>query len=763
MVLCNGAHIVFCPASHGGQTSETIKVTIGWVRAFRTRPAAFCCKELNLPHAVGSGAEVLKMKKPDFKNMWKATKKKSLHLRKSSLWMGAFLVVFLIVLSCGVLFAGESEPENPIGDKSDSFDTASVIMNCESDEDDKVYVPVPVATEPDQSTESEQSSSGVNGQEEQQQDPKEEDPQQEEQQTPPEQAPQEEKITKPAASARSDKNNNAAPNGGGGTSGGTDPSGEKADKVYFTTTIKDGETVTEKALSFQVKHKYDELKPTKFTVSVNGTEVPQNSLTSCKVELIEGENTIRVAVTYLDSTGKVVATPYKDYKVILNTKDLVIDTDLQDGASVTEELFSFNATASYKDTAATLTVQLNGSTVKSKGNGKYQVRLKADKNTFTLVAKGGDLSKTEIYTVTYKNSGEFSIKTDIDDSKPVIGEAYSFNAWLQNASSNASLQVTVNNKTVRGKNGFYSVTLKFGSNKIILNARDGEKPAKLEYDIKMERKEASREEQFPDGDRSPKIKKIDITDGMETNSSTMNMTVHAVDYKGNNLNANNMLVYINDSPVINPWLNGGAQTFRMNFTSGKNLVVVKLEDSEGHQAYYEYNVTYTPITGPVGNALVSVEATTVGLGYIIPPTSVPFYDDEPASYVVDRLLKESGITYDYGGSFDNGFYLQRIYKQGLMANFSIPEKLRQYIDDYGVFLEENKYELDSLGEKDFIPSGSGWMVAVDGLYTGYGFSDMRLKNGSVVKVRFTLYMGKDIGDNSAASEGQTFPEIFVEP
>lgn len=701
------------------------------------------------------------MKKPDFKNMWKATKKKSLHLRKSSLWMGAFLVVFLIVLSCGVLFAGESEPENPIGDKSDSFDTASVIMNCESDEDDNVYVPVPVATEPDQSTESEQSSSGVNGQEEQQQDPQEEDPQQEEQQTPPEQAPQEEKITKPAASARSDKNNNAAPNGGGGTSGGTDPSGEKADKVYFTTTIKDGETVTEKALSFQVKHKYDELKPTKFTVSVNGTEVPQNSLTSCKVELIEGENTIRVAVTYLDSTGKVVATPYKDYKVILNLKDIVVETDLQDGLSVAEELLSFTASAFYKGEKISLIVQQNGSTVKPKGNGKYQVRLKEGENTFTFIAEGKTRKKR---TVTYNNSGEFGIGTDLVDGSEVTGENFSFNVWLQNASSNASLQVTVNNKTVRGNNGLYSVSLKFGENKIILNARDGEKTAKKPpITIIMKREPASPDNPFPDGDRSPKITKIDITDGMETNSSTMNMTVHAVDYKGNNLNANNMFVYINGAMVLDPWLNGGAQTFRMKFTSGKNLVVVKLADSEGHQAYYEYYVTYTPITGPVGNALVSVEATTVGLGYIIPPTSVPFYDDEPASYVVDRLLKESGITYDYGGSFDNGFYLQRIYKQGLMANFSIPEKLRQYIDDYGVFLEENKYELDSLGEKDFIPSGSGWMVAVDGLYTGYGFSDMRLKNGSVVKVRFTLYMGKDIGDNSAASEGQTFPEIFVEP
>lgn len=711
------------------------------------------------------------MKKPDFKNMWKATKKKSLHLRKSSLWMGAFLVVFLIVLSCGVLFAGESEPENPIGDKSDSFDTASVIMNCESDEDDNVYVPVPVATEPDQSTESEQSSSGVNGQEEQQQDPQEEDPQQEEQQTPPEQAPQEEKITKPAASARSDKNNNAAPNGGGGTSGGTDPSGEKADKVYFTTTIKDGETVTEKALSFQVKHKYDELKPTKFTVSVNGTEVPQNSLTSCKVELIEGENTIRVAVTYLDSTGKVVATPYKDYKVILNTKDLVIDINgIKDGAKVAQSGFSFEASASYKNTKASLSVQLNGKTIKSKGNGKYDVWLTSGKNTFTFEASGGGLKKNEERTVIYAPSGEpkvefrfpEEIKEEIEFEVRVTGVPASKVEGITLTSTTAKINLIDKDKSTATYR--YKATLKNGENKISARVKyDGNLLDPVIEKVELKRPSAGPGNEHPSGNLSPVITEINITNGMETNSSTLNMLVHAVDYKKANLNANNMRVLLNGLQVMNPWLNNGAMTYAMKFASGENHVEIYLRDSEGYEAYYEYYVTYTPVTGPVGNALVSVEATTVGLGYIIPPTSVPIYDDEPASYVVDRLLKESGITYDYGGSFDNGFYLQRIYKQGLMANFSIPEKLRQYIDDYGVFLEENKYELDSLGEKDFIPSGSGWMVAVDGHYTGYGFSDMRLTDGSVVKVRFTLYMGKDIGDDSAASEGQTFPEIFVEP
>ena len=711
------------------------------------------------------------MKKPDFKNMWKATKKKFLHLRKSSLWMGAFLVVFLIVLSCGVLFAGESEPENPIGDKSDSFDTASVIMNCESDEDDNVYVPVPVATEPDQSTESEQSSSGVNGQEEQQQDPKEEDPQQEEQQTPPEQAPQEEKITKPAASARSDKNNNAAPNGGGGTSGGTDPSGEKADKVYFTTDIKDGETVTEKALSFNVKHKYDELKPTKFTVSVNGTEVPQNSLTSCKVELIEGENTIRVAVTYLDSTGKVVATPYKDYKVILNTKDLVIETDLQDGAKVNQSHFSFNASASYRGTPASLSIELNGKVLKSKGKGLYDVWLDEGNNTFILKASGGGLEKTETYTVNYAGSGMPTIETDLPTQTSneeiefvvrVTGVPASKVEGITLTSTTAKINLIDKDKSTATYR--YKATLKNGVNKISARVKyDGNLLDPVIKEVELKRPSAGPGNDHPSGDLSPVITEINITNGMETNSSTLNMLVHAVDYKKVNLNANNMTVLLNGLQVMNPWLNNGAMTYAMKFASGENHVEIYLRDSEGYEAYYEYYVTYTPVTGPVGNALVSVEATTVGLGYIIPPTSVPFYDDEPASYVVDRLLKENGITYDYGGSFDNGFYLQRIYKQGLMANFSIPEKLRQYIDDYGVFLEENKYELDSLGEKDFIPSGSGWMVAVDGHYTGYGFSDMRLTDGSVVKVRFTLYMGKDIGDDSAASEGQTFPEIFVEP
>lgn len=712
------------------------------------------------------------MKKPNFKNMWKTTKKKSLHRRKSSLWMGAFLVVFLIVLSCGVLFAGETVPENPIEDKEEGFDTASVIMNCESDEDDNVYVPVPVATEPDQSPESENSDSGVNGQEKQQQDPKEEDPQQEEQETPPEQIPQEEKITKPAASARSDKNNDAAPNGDGGNSGGTDPGGEKTDKIYFTTNIRDGEEVTNKVLSITITDKYPkELKRTNVTVILNDTEVPQFN---GKVELKEGENTINILVTYMDrATGKIVGTfaPPKPYTVILNTKDLVIETDLQDGAETHQSYFSFKASASYKGTSASLSVELNGKTVKSKGKGTYDVWLQEGKNTFTLKASGGGLEKEETYAITYAGSGEPTIETTLPDSTE--DENLEFEVRVTGVPASKVDGITLTSTTAKIENVSkdkssatykYRASLKPGQNKISIRVKyDGNM---LEPNIKsvtLTRKAATPEDPFPDGDRSPRITEIDISDGMQTSSSTMNMLVHAVDYKGNNLNANNVTVLLNGSQVMNPWLNNGAMTFQMKFVSGENQVEIYLKDAEDYEAYYSYRIIYTPVTGPVGNALVSVEATTVGLGYIIPPTSIPFYDDEPASYVVDRLLKANNMTYEYGGSFDNGFYLRRIHKEGLMANFSIPENLRKYLDDYGVFLEEDKYDPDSLGEKDFIPSGSGWMVAVDGHYTGYGFSDMRLKDGAVVKIRFTLYMGKDIGDDSAASGSQPFPEIFVEP
>ena len=64
--------------------------------------------------------------------------------------------------------------------------------------------------------------------------------------------------------------------------------------------------------------------------------------------------------------------------------------------------------------------------------------------------------------------------------------------------------------------------------------------------------------------------------------------------------------------------------------------------------------------------------------------------------------------------------------------------------------------MDELGEFDF-SQGSGWMYSINGIYSSYGLSKAHAQDGDIVRIRFTLAYGKDIGGYKAMGEtyGQT--------
>ena len=58
---------------------------------------------------------------------------------------------------------------------------------------------------------------------------------------------------------------------------------------------------------------------------------------------------------------------------------------------------------------------------------------------------------------------------------------------------------------------------------------------------------------------------------------------------------------------------------------------------------------------------------------------------------------------------------------------------------------------DGLSEKDYT-TGSGWMITVNDHFTSYGTSDMHLKDGDKLRLRYTLAYGKDIGGYTEGDE-----------
>ena len=667
--------------------------------------------------------------------------------RASSVGMGLLLVVFLFILGCGALFAGETAPENPMGNGSSSLESEATVLDCEGETDENVYIPVPVASERTEGEEQELSDEALNEEE-----PETEPAEEEEELNEPDAQDSEPETEQKLSSASQSTTDAPASPGNNGIAGGNTENGNTTSEQYFTTSIKDGETVTSKDYSFAIRHKNPSLIPKEVQVFVNGHLVPQFN---GNVELDEGKNTIRVKVDYVDASGKTVASPYKDYTVSLDTQSLVINTSLKD-ETVDRDLLSFTAMASYLGEDTPVTVKLNGEKVEG-SNGSYRVRLKDGANVFVLSAAKNGLSKEETYTVTYVSSGIFDFETDLADGMTVSNANLSFSVWLVN-SENAKISVRLNGgKTQQSDgNGKFTMELSHGENTVAITAKDGEQKVSRNYKIYFERQQATADQPFPDGEYSPTIQ-CNLTDPMTVNNSKYTVDLMAFDYKGNRLYSSNITVKLNGSPVR---LEGENEktTYLLNLSSPENEVTVFVKDDEGYNALYIYHLTYNRNDGPIGYATVSVEATTLGLGYIVPPTQVEVYDGEPASYVVKRLLDSCGIAFDYTGALDNGFYLARIYRENLVANVEIPASLLEYLDRDGAS-ETGVWNPGSLGEMDFYAK-SGWNIAVDEFYPNCGLSGVYLNDGQRLSIRFTLNLGRDIGGlNGAAGE---YPEKFIE-
>ena len=270
----------------------------------------------------------------------------------------------------------------------------------------------------------------------------------------------------------------------------------------------------------------------------------------------------------------------------------------------------------------------------------------------------------------------------------------------------------------------------------------------------------------PDGSVQTYIKKIDykrpegstpaekqplintnIKDQGVYNQPILNFDVWITDYRGKSLGYSDMEVLVNGMPAdyIGEM---GRQTYKTELNVGSNTITIKVTDE------YQYTVTkmYTVyFKSGAGEITISLEAGTVGIPYLVEPRKMKVESGVSMAYVMEQFLKEEGFTFSYTGNMDDEFYLARIEKAGMLKGFSIPSDLADLIVKDELMFDPNSYEgLDMLGEFDF-SQGSGWMYSINGLYSSYGFNKAYVQDGDVVRVRFTLAYGKDIGGFQAAN------------
>lgn len=549
--------------------------------------------------------------------------------------------------------------------------------------------------------------------------------------------------------------------------------------LYFTTSIIDGETTAEETYPFTITHQ-PQREPIGLAVTVNGRELRYAAqTTSVTVHLAAGANTIVVSADYREDGGTVRAT--RSYTVcyaqpgelIIVAKRTSDGRQLGELGTVSEGALTFTACAERDgSTYPVQSVELNGRTLAGSG-GSYTAQLNSGENRIRIKASYQSSTADVTYTIIY-NANAFQIITSISDTviddntaqssasfEKVTVDSERYRFWLQPIQSTGKEsidRVRVSDSTgttslTQESDGWYTVQMGREDRMLYIDYKDSTGRSKTyKYLLHFQRGA----EDTPE-DRQPTIiaqveadgTVIGLTNGLTMKTPDLIVLVDGRSCNGQQLYANNYTVSVNGTVVSAPISQSGYQFGYTAYLSnvGANTITITATDGDGYSATRSWTVYYE--NGDI-TVTVSVEATTVGLGYLVAPTEVTVPGGTDAWTVVQQVLTENGYTVSGSGS-----YLSAIQRSGICSGFFIDSELMELImadgmDENGAGLDPQPFSMDSLGEFDFY-RWSGWMYSYNGSYPGYGFNVCKPQDGSVIRVRYTLAMGKDIGGYSSAN------------
>lgn len=662
------------------------------------------------------------------------------------------------------------------GDRIAGMDSANDGEDQENDTPDEPNTPDESDTPEDQQTEPAQTPE--NDRQDGRQDP----------QTPDEDTPSSGDGTTSEGRGNMDDLLDIVDNGGG--SGGQIPDRTPTDAItvpevkdpaaYFKTSIIDGSTVESETYGFSIHH-LTTLEVTGMSAAVNGKEYlfPANSR-YMNVRLATGANTITVSVNYREADGSTVCAS-KSYTVyyaqagelIIVAKRVSDNKPLNELATVTDGELTFTASMVQDGNEYPVqSVTLNGRTLTGIGD-TYTASLNSGANTIRIKGSYQSSSAKEKYTITY-NANAFQIITSISDTViddntaqssasfekvTVDSERYRFELQpIQSTGKESIDRVRVSDSTgttslTQESDGLYTVQMGREDRQLYIDYKDSTGRSKTyKYQLHFQRNaEDTPENRQPT--ISPEIEMdgtiIGLTDGLTLKNPDVILLVDGHSYTGKQLYSSNYTVSVNGMVVPAPVSQSGSKFGYSTYLSneGANTITITATDADGYSATRSWTVYYE--NGDI-TVTVSVEATTVGLGYLVPPTEVTVPGGTDTWSIVEKVLTENG--YGISGS---GSYLSAIQRSGICSGFFIDSELMELImadgmDENGAGLDPQPYSMDSLGEFDFY-RWSGWMYSYNGSYPGYGMNVCKPQDGSVIRVRYTLALGKDIGGFTSAS------------
>lgn len=568
---------------------------------------------------------------------------------------------------------------------------------------------------------------------------------------------------------------------GGGSGGqmpsrqpGSDPGSTEAGDPdrYFETSIIDGDVVDYERYTFTVRHLKPELQVLGLTVILNGESRDHSAATgSVLLKLTQGANTIVVQALYSDGTDTITASRgYTVYYsaggevVIVATRDSD-GTALADIRTTDEGELTFTAFGLKDGRRLRAAVSLNGKTVSGSAE-HFRVTLTYGSNILRISAGGRSDTVTKQFVIEYREE-HFRITNSFDATvienstdQPQNGstelavhldsEEFRFRFYLNQETGKERLrQVRYDDQVLTaGADGWYTATLDTRRPKYLTlyytNA-DGENRA-YKWTVRFHRNaEATPEEKKPVINATLEVGSeiIGLENGLRLKSPDVITVINSVSWNHEQLYLNNYRVWVNGQEIYSPCSQTGSSFGYATYLTqeGANTITVTATDPDGYAVTQSWTVYYEK--GDV-TVTVSVEATTVGLGYLIPPTQVTVPGGTDLMTIVRRLLADNGFKF-HGGET----YLAAIEKTGICNGFHIDRELMELIvsdgmDDIGAGFDPQPASPDSLGEFDFY-RWSGWMYSYNGRYPGYGMNACKPQDGAVIRLRFTLALGKDIG------------------
>ncbi len=259
---------------------------------------------------------------------------------------------------------------------------------------------------------------------------------------------------------------------------------------------------------------------------------------------------------------------------------------------------------------------------------------------------------------------------------------------------------------------------------------------------------------------SPSIK-TDLSD-MTTKSDKITFDLWAKDPDESKIQISDISVTNNGEPIGINWDDKEKTSYTLELEVGRNNVKIDVKYN-GEDYVQEYTIIREEAEEgeAIGSFTFTMEAFTVGLGYLIEPIQVDIHKGRNSAQELDQIIRDNGYDYSNTGILESNFYLQyvsndanKIYK----TTPKIPDVLKEKLN---AKYDEKDYRDGKLGEFDF-NFMSGWMYAVNNVFPNVGFADKYLQDGDVMRVQFTLAYGNDIGGSDAVGGGsrnEFFPKV----